>query len=59
MKPSGHSHASRKRPDSRLMICRIGIGFTAGSRLLVRKSQKILGQKKPSIAAAIWSVGLG
>ncbi len=33
------------------------MGRTAGSRLVVRKSQKILGQKKPERAAAIWSVG--
>lgn len=33
----------------------MGTGRTAGSRLVVRKSQKILGQKNPSRAAAIWS----
>ena len=55
MKPSGHSHAKKKMPNTRLMICRIGRGFTARSRFLVRKSQKILGQKKPSTAAATWS----
>lgn len=38
------------------MICRTGTGRTAPSRLVVRKSQKILGQKKPSKAAATWSV---
>lgn len=38
------------------MIWRTGIGRTAPSRLVVRKSQKILGQKKPSRAAATWSV---
>lgn len=43
-------------PDIRLMVCRMGIGLTAPSRFLVRKSQNILGQKKPSIAAATWSV---
>lgn len=37
------------------MIWRAGIGLTAPSRFLVRKSQKILGQKKASIAAHIWS----
>ena len=37
------------------MIWRIGNGFTAASKLWVKKSQKILGQKKPSNAAAIWS----
>jgi hypothetical protein len=31
------------------------MGFTAPSRFLVRKSQNILGQKKPSTEAAIWS----
>ena len=39
------------------MICRAGIGLTAPSRFLVRKSQKILGQKKASMAAHIWSGG--
>lgn len=39
------------------MICKTGIGRTAPLRLVVRKSQKILGQKKPSRAAATWSVG--
>jgi hypothetical protein len=43
-------------PKIRFMICRIGSGLTATSRFLVRKSQKIFGQKKPSIEAAIWSV---
>lgn len=37
------------------MICRMGAGLTAGSRARVMKSQKILGQKKPSIAATTWS----
>ena len=36
------------------MICKIGTGLTAPLRLVVRKSQKTLGQKKPSSAAAIW-----
>lgn len=40
------------------MIWRMGKGLTAESRFLVRKSQKILGQKKASRAAAIWSVAL-
>lgn len=31
------------------------MGRTAGSRFVVRKSQKILGQKNPCRAAAIWS----
>lgn len=39
------------------MICSDGNGLTAGSSVLVRKSQKILGQKKPDRAAAIWSDG--
>lgn len=38
---------------SKLMICNVGKGLTAGSKVLVAKSQKIFGQKKPSIAAAI------
>lgn len=38
-----------------LMTCRIGTGFTALSKFLVRKSKKNLGQKKPSIAPASWS----
>jgi hypothetical protein len=54
--PSGHSHAIMKMPKTRLMIWRMGKGFTAKSRFLVRKSQNIFGQKKPSIAAATWSV---
>jgi hypothetical protein len=37
------------------MIWRIGSGLTIGSKFVVRKSQKILGQKKPSSAAATWS----
>ena len=40
---------------TRLMICNMGMGFTAPSNVFVRKSQKILGQKKPWIAADIWS----
>ena len=38
-----------------LRTCRIGTGFTAESKFLVRKSKKNLGQKKPSIAPASWS----
>jgi hypothetical protein len=53
--PSGHSHATIMMPMTKLMIWRIGKGFTAPSRFLVRKSKKIFGQKKPSIAAATWS----
>jgi hypothetical protein len=55
MNPRGHSQASIIIPKTRLMIWRIGKGFTAASRVLVRKSQNILGQKNPSSAAAIWS----
>lgn len=51
-KVSGHSIANMKSPISKLMICNTGIGLTAGSRVRVRKSQNILGQKKLSIAAA-------
>ena len=43
------------RPMMRLMVCRMGTGLTAPSRFLVRKSKKILGQKKPSMLADIWS----
>lgn len=57
-KDKGHSRASMPMPKKRLMICSMGMGFTAPSRFLVRKSQKILGQKKPSMAAATWSVRL-
>lgn len=55
MNESGHSHAITHIPITRLIICNVGKGFTAASRVLVAKSQKILGQKNPSIAAAIWS----
>ena len=51
----GHSQASIYRPKTRLMTWRTGMGLTAPSRVLVRKSQNILGQKKPSMAAATWS----
>lgn len=44
-------------PMMRLMICSAGTLVTAPSRFLVRKSQKILGQKKASMAAHIWSKG--
>lgn len=56
MRPRGHSQASMTMPRTMFIICKTGKGFTAPSRFLVRKSQKILGQKKPSSAAAIWSV---
>lgn len=55
MKDSGHSHAIIQIPITKLMICNVGNGFTAGSNVFVAKSQKIFGQKKASIAAAIWS----
>lgn len=48
---NGHSHASTRSPKMRFRICSTGIGLTATSRLVVMKSQKTLGQKKPSIAA--------
>ena len=38
------------------MIWRIGMGRTAGSRFVVRKSQNIFGQKKAEIEATVWSV---
>jgi len=50
----GHSQAKVNMPNMMLMICRTGKGLTAPSRFFVRKSQKILGQKKPSIEAATW-----
>ena len=52
---NGHSNAIPMRPKRRLMTWRTGTGLTAPSRFLVRKSQNILGQKKPSMAAATWS----
>jgi hypothetical protein len=45
------------KPKTRLMVCNIGMGFTAGSKFFVQKSKKNLGQKKPSSEAAIWSSG--
>jgi hypothetical protein len=50
---TGHSQASASIPKQRLTTCRIGIGLTAESKLVVRKSQKNLGQKKASNDAAI------
>lgn len=35
------------------------MGVTAASRFLEMKSQKTLGQMKPSMALAIWSVEYG
>lgn len=54
---SGYSQAKHSMPRSTLMICKMGTGRTAASRLVVRKSQKIFGQKKPSRPAATWPVG--
>lgn len=55
----GHSQHRPRRPRSRFMICRIGMGRTAWSRFVVRKSQNSFGQKKPLIEAATWSMGGG
>ena len=51
----GYSQAKAKTPKSKFITCRMGTGRTAPSRFVVRKSQKIFGQKKPSKDAAIWS----
>lgn len=53
----GHSQQRPRRPRRRLMIWRMGTGRTAGSRFVVRKSQKSFGQKKAKMEAAVWSVG--
>lgn len=53
---NGHSQHRASRPRSRFMIWRMGMGRTAGSRFVVRKSQNNFGQKKAQIEAAIWSV---
>ena len=50
----GHSQHRPSRPRRRLMIWRIGMGRTAWSRFVVRKSQNSFGQKKAEIEAAIW-----
>jgi hypothetical protein len=52
-KLTGHSHAIIAIPMIRLMTCSAGTGRVIGSKVFVRKSKKIFGQKKPSIAAAI------
>lgn len=52
----GHSQQRPRRPRRRLMIWRMGTGRTAGSRFVVRKSQKSFGQKKAKMEAAVWSV---
>lgn len=54
---SGYSQARASRPSSRLRIWRMGMGLTAPSRVLVRKSKKSLGKKRAEREAAIWSVG--
>lgn len=51
----GHSRAIMAMPKMRLMIWRTGKGLTMTSSEWVRKSQKILGQMKPSMAAPTWS----
>lgn len=50
----GHSQHRPSRPRRRFMIWRIGMGRTAWSRFVVRKSQNSFGQKKAEIEAAIW-----
>lgn len=52
----GYSQAIMPNPMTKLMICNIGIGMTMGLSDLVKKSKKILGQRKPSNAAHTWSV---
>ncbi len=52
----GHSQQSPRRPRRRLTIWRMGMGRTAGSRFVVKKSQNSFGQKKAKIEAAVWSV---
>ena len=52
---AGHSSKKRNIPMTMFIICNIGTGWTMESSPCVRKSQKTLGQKKPSIAAATWS----
>lgn len=42
----------------KLIVCSTGTGLTAGSRVFVKKSKNIFGQKNASSAAAIWSAGL-
>ena len=49
----GHSQARPIRPRIKLRIWRTGTGATAASRFFETKSQKTLGQMKPSIALAI------
>lgn len=52
MKPAGYSKAMHTKPKTMLTICRMGKGLTALSSVFVLKSQKSLGQKKHSKAAA-------
>lgn len=56
-KGRGYSQHNPNMPTMTFNIWRIGYGLTAGSNAFVHMSQKILGQKKPCIAAAIWSRG--
>ena len=53
---SGHSYARDIIPMTRFIVWSMGTGLTAVSKFLVNQSKKNLGQKKPSRAAAIWSV---
>jgi len=53
----GHSRRKRKMASRRFIPCRMGAGLTMTSRPCERKSQKTLGQKKPSMAATTWSWG--
>lgn len=50
---SGHSQAIATMPKIKLRVCNIGTGLTEKSKFVVAKSQKNLGQKNPSRAAAI------
>jgi len=57
MKGAGYSQSSARRLKRRLRHWRMGMGLMAGSRVLVRKSQRILGQKMACREAASWSGG--
>lgn len=52
---TGHSQANISKLHKILPTCRYGIGFTAASNDVVKKSKKAFGQKMPWIAAASWS----
>jgi len=58
MRGSGYSQRRARRPKRRFRHWRMGMGFMAGSRVLVRKSQRILGQKMAWREAASWSRGV-